>query len=84
MLCGQALGVGIGTGNPGVFQGYPHLYPRKLVPVPKGTGFDGYRYRFPKNPGYSNLCAGMAPKMTNKPRKSSASVKGHCCADLRG
>src|SRR5271168_722675 len=31
--------VGIGTGNPGVFQGYPYPYPRKPVPVFKGTGF---------------------------------------------
>ena len=30
--------IGIGTGNPGVFQGYPHLYPRKPAPVPKGMG----------------------------------------------
>jgi len=26
-------------GNPGVFQGYPHPYHRKPIPVPKGTGF---------------------------------------------
>ena len=32
------LVLGIGTGNPGVFQGYPHLHPRKPVPVPRGTG----------------------------------------------
>jgi len=31
--------VGIGTGNPGVFQGYPHLYPSKPIPVGMGTGF---------------------------------------------
>ena len=30
--------LGIGTGNPGVFQGYLHPYPRKPAPVPKGTG----------------------------------------------
>ena len=52
--------VGIGTGNPGVFQGYPYPYPRKPVPVPRGTGFNGYRFR--KNPGVCNLCAGMPPK----------------------
>ena len=40
------LHVGIGTGNPGVFQGYPYLYPRKPVPLFKGTGFTGYRYGF--------------------------------------
>ena len=38
---GVSMGVGIVTGNPGVFQGYPYLYPRKPVPVPKGRGFDG-------------------------------------------
>ena len=32
------LPLGIGTGNPGVFQGYPYPYPRKPAPVPKGTG----------------------------------------------
>jgi len=37
------LHVGIGMGNPGVFQGYLHLYPRKPIPVPgvqvlTGTG----------------------------------------------
>src|SRR5271168_2430017 len=36
--------VGIGTGYPGVFQGYPYPYPRKPVPVFKGTGFEGYGY----------------------------------------
>ena len=30
--------VGIGTGNPGVFQGYPYPYRRKPVPAPRGTG----------------------------------------------
>ena len=54
--------LGIGTGNPGVFQGYPHPYPRKPVPVSKGTGFDGYGYGFCKNPGVSNLSAGMSSK----------------------
>jgi len=42
--------IGIGTGNPGVFQGYPHPYPRKPVPVRRGTGFDGCGYGFRKNP----------------------------------
>src|SRR5271168_1893146 len=36
--------LGIGTGNPGVFQGYPYPYPRKPVPVFQGTGFEGYGY----------------------------------------
>src|ERR1700678_2072908 len=40
------LHVGIGTGNPGVSQGYPYPYPRKPVPVFKGTGFTGYGYGF--------------------------------------
>ena len=37
-----AEAVGIGTGNPGVFQGY--LYPNPSLPVPAamGTGFDGW------------------------------------------
>jgi hypothetical protein len=43
--------LGIGTGNPGVFQGYPYPYPRKPVPVFKGTGFVGYGYGFSQNPG---------------------------------
>src|ERR1700678_2635250 len=38
--------LGIGTGDPGVFQGYPYPYPRKPVPVFKGTGFTGYGYGF--------------------------------------
>src|ERR1700678_1772690 len=40
------LHVGIGTGNPGVSQGYPYPYPRKPIPLFKGTGFTGYRYGF--------------------------------------
>ena len=40
------LHVGIGTGNPGVSQGYPYPYPRKPVPWFKGTGFTGYGYGF--------------------------------------
>ena len=35
------IGVGIITGNPGVFQGYPDPYPSKPVPVTKGMGFRG-------------------------------------------
>ena len=40
---GLGLGseLGIVTGNPGVFQGYPYPYLRKPTPAPKGTGFDG-------------------------------------------
>ena len=37
--------IGSGTGNPGVFQGYP--YPNPSLPVPSlwGTGFGGYGLR---------------------------------------
>ena len=45
-LCFTCLFLGIGMGNLGVFQGYLHLYPIKPVPMPKGTGFDRYRYRY--------------------------------------
>jgi hypothetical protein len=38
--------VGIITGNPGVFQGYPHPYPSK----PTGAGFRGYGCWFLQNP----------------------------------
>jgi len=33
--------LGIITGNPGVFQGYPDPYPTKPVPTPKGKGYCG-------------------------------------------
>src|SRR5271155_5732832 len=42
--CGSLSQLGIGTGNPGVFQGYPYPYPGKPVPVFQGTGFEGYGY----------------------------------------
>jgi hypothetical protein len=42
--------LGIGTGNPGVFQDYPHPYRRKPVPVPKGTGMGAGSA---KTPGYA-------------------------------
>ncbi len=29
------------TGNPGVSQGYLYPYPRKPIPAPTGTGFNG-------------------------------------------
>ena len=45
--------IGIGTGNPGVFQGYLHLYPRKPVPVPRGTGFDDTGTGSAKTRGYA-------------------------------
>jgi hypothetical protein len=34
--------IGIGTGNPGVFPGYPYPYPSLPVPAHWGTGFCGY------------------------------------------
>jgi len=52
--------VGIGTGNPGVFQGYPHPYPSKLIPMPKGTGF-------PKTRGYAahaQVCPQTQPRIS--------------------
>ena len=33
--------LGIITGNPGVFQGYPDPYPAEPVPVERGTGYYG-------------------------------------------
>ena len=71
---GQDMLLGIGTGNPGVFQGYPHLYPRKPIPMPRGMGFDRYGYGFCKNPGVCNLCMGTLPKLTEKPHNSTAGV----------
>jgi hypothetical protein len=37
--------LGIGTGNPGVFPGYPYPYPSLPVPAHWGTGFCGYGSR---------------------------------------
>ena len=54
--------LGIGTGNPGVFQGYPHPYPRKPVPVPKGTGMGT---GFAKTQGYATRRRVCPQKMTN-------------------
>ena len=39
IFLGDKVYLGIGMGNPGVFQGYPHPYRRKPIPVPKGMGF---------------------------------------------
>jgi len=66
--------VGIGTGNPGVFQGYPHPYPRKPVPVPRVWVSTGTGTGFAKTRGVYNPCTGMPPKPTEKPRNSSAGV----------
>jgi len=51
--------LGIGTGNPGVFQGYPHPYPGKAVPVPRGMGMG---MGFSKTQGSSNPCTGTPPE----------------------
>jgi len=54
--------LGIGTGNPGVFQGYPYPYRRKPVPVPKGTGTGT---GFAKTRGYATrvrVCLQNQPK----------------------
>jgi len=59
---GRQRPIGIGMGNPGVFQGYLYPYPRKPVPLPRGMGFNEYRCGFRKNPGVCNPCAGMPPK----------------------
>ena len=40
-------GLGIVTGNPGVFQGYPYPYPPKTRTRAQGTGFHGYGYGLP-------------------------------------
>ena len=37
--------LGIGTGNPWVFQGYPYPYPSLSVPAHWGTGLTRYGYR---------------------------------------
>ena len=37
--------VGIGTGNPRVFQGYPYPHPPKTRTRAQGAGFHGYGYR---------------------------------------
>jgi len=34
--------LGIATGNPGVFPGYPYPNPSLPVPAARGTGFDGW------------------------------------------
>jgi len=65
------------NGKPWGFPGYPRPYPRKPVPMPRGTartGFEEYRCGFCKNPGVYNPCTGMPPKPNEKPRNSSAGV----------
>ena len=38
--------IGIATGNPGVFPGYPYPYPSLPVPGPWGTGLAGTGHGF--------------------------------------
>ena len=42
----EGLAVGIGTGNPGVFQGYPYPDPSLPVPTARGTGLTGTGHGF--------------------------------------
>ena len=63
--------LGIGISNPGVFHGYPHLYPCPTIWV-----FT--------NPGVCSPCMGKVPKQTKTPHNSNASIKWHCCAVLQG
>ena len=37
---------------------------------------------FTKTHGYPNLCEVVPSEITNEPHKGSASVNGHCCANL--
>ena len=63
IVCGLFLiMLGIITGNPGVFQGYPYPYPRKPVPAFKGRGFGGLGSGFRKNPGVLQPVCGYASK----------------------
>ncbi|KAF8797414.1 hypothetical protein BYT27DRAFT_7125698, partial [Phlegmacium glaucopus] len=43
------------TGYPGVFQGNPHPYLSKPVPMSTGAGFDRHRCGFCKHPRVYNL-----------------------------
>ena len=59
--------VGIVTGNPGVFQGNPHPYPRKTAPAVTGRGFRGYGLRVglrtvPYTNGYTVPCDGYGTR----------------------
>ena len=54
-----------------------NLYPHPWAQVFMGTG-----QGFTKTHGYPNPCEVVPSEMTNEPRKGSASVNGHCCANL--
>ena len=69
--------VGNVMGYPGVFQSNPHPYLSKPVPASMGTG-----QGFTKTHGYPNPREVVPSEMTNEPRKGSASVNGHCRANL--
>jgi len=76
-----SIALGIGTGNPGVFQGYPHPYPRKPVPAFKGTGWGtGFR----KTRGYANPHAGILqdqPRYLATAAQMSIDTAMRCCED---
>jgi hypothetical protein len=63
------LHLGIGTGNPGVFQGYPYSYRRKPVPVPKGTGTGT---GFAKTRGYATR---VRVRLQNQPKNLATAVQ---------
>jgi hypothetical protein len=69
MSWGTMPQVGIGTGNPGVFQGYPHPYRRKPVPVPKGTGTGT---GFAKTRGYATR---VRVHLQNQPKNLATAVQ---------
>jgi hypothetical protein len=54
--------LGIGTGNPGVFQSYPHPYPRKPRTRTQGYGFRQVRVRVLQKPGDMQLVRGYDSK----------------------
>ena len=74
--------IGNVTGYPGVFQSNPHPYPSKPVPASMGRVFMGTGQGFTKTHGYPNPREVVPSEMTNEPRKGSASVNGHCHANL--
>ena len=55
----------------------PYLRPWARVFMGTGQGFT-------KTHGYPNLREVVPSEMTNEPRKGSASVNGHCHANLAG
>jgi len=51
--------IGIGMGNPGVFQSYPHPNPSLSAPAQWGMGFDGYGCRVAVYPWIDNPSMGQ-------------------------